>query len=371
MPEPTRTDHRKRVRRQPLRLPGVVGIVAACALVVAMLTGCSDDPGPVPDGSSIGAALRLVPDTKAARSSVLVTIYGRADRASGIREGVRTKAQELSRVARLQSAGVPGGDLGPNPRSGEQYGRLAYRPSDVVAEVVAGGEPPTFDAAVGTFDTKEVLAAAARTKSSAQRKVRGTEVVRWLDDATQSPALDTPVGDVPGQAGRLAFTSDGVLAYAHTDQAMNQMIDAGADEKMAMSTNRDLNEVAQRLDAEEVYAAFLSDTPVLSRLSRSRSRSALPAYRAIGVGAAGTRKRLRVVVVLVHSDKRTAAESLRTLRRSIATGIRFQTGQPWASILRRPRLVQHDGTVVATFDVDSPMLWQQLIYQGEPLLTTR
>lgn len=346
--------------------PGVVGVVVGCALVAASLSGCSDEPGSVPDGSSISAALRLVPNTKDARSAILVTIYGRADRAAGIETTPRTRAQELRRVERLTKAGVVGGDLGPNRLSGQRYGRLAYRPSDVVAEVTAGKPPGVLDSALGTFDTKKVLFAAARTANSTNRTVGDVEVVRWLPDNGVSNSLDTPLGELRGQAGRLAFTSDGVLAYAHTDRAMKQLIDVGADTSAALSADAHLSEVARRLDSEEVYTAYLSDVPI-----GKAGGGTLPRYKAIGIGAAGTTTHPRLVVVVADADKRTATSTLRALRRGVASGRSAMTNQLWAKVLTHPRLVQYDRTLVATFDVDNPTLWYRVVSQTEPLLATR
>lgn len=339
-------------------------VVAGVALLGSGLSACSDVPPPVVDASSITAQLRRVPNTANTRRSIYVTIYGRADDAAGTTFVKRqsSKKQELDRARKLlaDAAAFPG-VLGPNQNIEQQYRSLGYSPSDISAEVVAGLLPDTYDLAIGRFadkdgvsTEKEVLDHATQVKGSERKKVHGKAVVRWLDDLAIDPKLDVPIGPMRGQAGRLGFPHDGVLAYTHTDRSIEQFMEVETGDAPSLASDKDLAHVATYLDKEKAYSAYLSD--------RAFSRGILERYRAIGVGVAGTVAKPKLVIVLANADVKTAEANLATLRTTVASDQRY------AKALTRGRLARHGTTVVARFDASASSIWYQLLRRLDPLL---
>lgn len=358
------------------RLCRTAAVAIGGALLAAGMAACSDEPLPIADGSSMSAALRLVPDTGNTRRAIWITVYDRADRAAGTDTNPQGRAGELRRAATLlDEAGVAGGPLGLNQRTAQQYRPLGYRPSAVAAEITAGQRPETYTAAVASTTADPVLDAAAEVTGAQRREVHDTKVVRWLEDRQVDPSLEVPLGDLEGQAGRLAVPSNNVVVYAHSDRATEQLVGVASGDVSALSADHDIATAAKALDEAEAYSAYLSDHPIRSQQPRPRpgaptaSQGGLPRYRAIATGAAGTVAHPRMVLVLVDASERDAKTSVERLERTVATGISSQTARPWSEDLRNPRIERKGTVVVARFDVPTTRLWREVILRAEPFLS--
>lgn len=362
----------------PQRLVFRLGVaLAGAALVVTPLAACTDEGPAAPDGGSIAGMLSLVPDTEANRTFVLISLYEKAEKAAELKpQGGTAKERELRRIVRLSNdqkvgTGVANGDLGTGSRVREQYGALGYVPSDVTAEVTANLPPSQVTIATGEFDADKVLDKAAETKGSTRKEVDGTEVVRWLDDLAVDPKLETPVGQLSGQAGRIALPADGVLTYAKSDAISKSVNATVKGDRTSLADNDDLATVAERLDDLDVHSAYLSTEPVSAPKGQSQTGdpgSALARYDAIGVGAALKDKKPRLVVVLVHGSDRAAEQNAKGLKAKVADGKSAATGRPWSDQLSDPDIEQDGRVVVASFRVKNPTLWYRLVLQGDNLL---
>ncbi|CAN5745804.1 hypothetical protein BH10ACT1_BH10ACT1_20970 [soil metagenome] len=366
--------------------PRILALVAATALVATALGACSDDADDAPDAGSITALLERVPDTEANGRFVLVSLYAEAERDAGLEpQGKAGKARELRRLTRLTNdvdvgTGLPGGTLAASPYVAQQYGKLGYVPSDVEAEVTFGEPPSQGSVGVGTFDEDEVLDRAADVDGAERREVEGTRVVSWLDDQKIDLDLETPIGNLPGRAGRVAAPGGDLLAYTNDDAGMGRILATADGERKSLADDDDLRAVAEGLDDADVTGAYLSTEP-LGPAGGFRRRpggsdgaaakdQALQPYVAFGVGAALDDGTKELVVVLVHEDDESARENAGRLRRIVADGSSATTRRPWKSLLRAADVEQDGRLVEATFEVDDPTLWLKIVQQRDHLLAT-
>lgn len=380
----------------PRKLVPRLGIVlAGAALVATAAFACTDDGSAAADGGSIAGMLSLVPDTEANRKFVLISLYEKAEKTADLKpQGAKGRQRELRRIIRLTSdpetgTGVAGGELAAGPRlarpdvgagadGGGQYGALGYVPSDVTAEVAAGQPPNQVAIATGELDADEILDKAAEIEGSTRKEVDGTEVVRWLDDLAVDRELETPIGRIPGQAGRIAVPADGVLTYARTDAISESVNATVAGDRGSLADNDDLVPVAERLDDLDAHSAYLSTEPLRSRgPTRSPDQegngaegagTALARYDAVGVGTALKDKKPSMVVVLVHGSDQAAQLNTERLEANVADGKSFVTRRPWSDLLTEGDIEQDGRMVVATFRVERSDLWYRLVFQGDNLL---
>jgi len=350
--------------------------VAATALLVAVgLAGCSDDDGAAPDGSSIAGLLGAVPDTKENRQYVVAYRYDAAEEGADVDpKGDDESDRELDRLLQLsKEAGIgPNGvidtTLGP-----QRIGRLGFVPSDVVATVQAGSPPDTTDLAVVDADEDDVLDAAAKVEGAERTDVDGVEVVRWLDDREVDQDLDTPIGRIPGVAGRVGFTDDGLLLTATSDEVAAAAIATAKGDEPSLMDVPAIADVADALDDEDAFTAYVSvalgsDGSRTTPSQRADEQPALRSYAAIGLGNAWTDDGLELVIAIAHDDEAAAEANATALEEAVTKGTTAQTSQRLSELLSDPEVERDGTTVVGTFQVERPDLWYQFVVRFEPFL---
>lgn len=357
--------------------------VAALLVLPAGLQACTDGDqgGPSTEGDSVAGMIALVPDSAAAQAYAVVSLYAKAEEAVDLEvDGEAGASREARRITLLTAdvgtgTGVAGGPLAAGDRSVERYEALGYVPSDIRAEVVAGGPPEQVGVAVGDLDPDVILDAAEETDGAERNEVDGVEVVSWLGDDEVDPDLGTPVGDLPGQAGRVAVPTDGVLTYTNSDDTTQAVLDAVEGDGDSLADVDDLATVADALDDRDVHSALLSTTPV-SVDPRAQTREGaeematdiLTPYRALGTGAAIEDGRPRMVVVVVHDSDGDAEDNVERLERQAADGRSAATGGAWSELLTDPVIDREGAVVTASFAVENPALWLQIVLQRDNLL---
>lgn len=367
--------------RQPLR-PRLLALVLASALALGGLASCSsdgDDAGGGAQEGSITGLLALVSDTPANRGYVVVQRYDVAeDRATAWDEQGSVQDRELTRVSELgRQTGIGTLALMGGPRTATVYGALGFVPSDVRAGITAGQAPDVTEVALVEADEDAVLDAAEQAVEGATREeVDGVDVVRWLDDRKLDPELDTPVGNIRGQAGRVAWTAPGALTLATSDDVLAGAIGAGRGDGDTLADVEALRDVARALDEADAYAATLVGTPLEAspgpRATPEQIEAfeggALQPYAALGVGGDWGDDGLELVIVLAHDDEEAAEANEAALAEGVADGESARTRQPWSELLADADIRREGTVVVGRFSVESPGLWQQLVVAGEPLL---
>lgn len=340
-----------------------------------------DQPGAAADAGtddSVAALLALVPDTEGNRTQVIVSRYEAAATAAGLGP-VDGEREEMDRISKLTNdvetgTGVAGGEITGGPRAQAQYGLLGFVPSEVRAEVSAGQPPDQVSVAIGSFDRDDVLGRAAETSGAETVDVDGTEVVRWLDDLEIERGLETPIGDLPGQAGRVALPADQVLTYANADEISTAAIGAVRGDVASLADVDELAAVATALDEHDVLTAFLSTEPVETDPRMTPDTDAadgppgLLPYAAFGTGNRLVDGETSLVVVLAHDDADDAATNAERLAATVEDGSSAATRQPWAELLADPVIEQDGDVVTATFTVENPTIWQAIVFRQDNLL---
>lgn len=349
-------------------------LAAATVLLVAMgLGACSKDGGDAPDGSSISGLLGAVPNTEDNRGYVVVNRYDAAAAGAKIDpKGEDETDEELDRMLQLsQEAGIAGTGVMDMTRGVDQIGALGFTPSDVIASVQAGNPPNAIDLAVIDVDEGDVLDAAAKVDGAERTEVDDVDVVRWLDDNEIEMDLDTPIGRVPGQAGRVAFV-DGLLATASNDTVMEDAIATAEGDGESLMDVEGIAAVAEALDDEDAFTAFIAGRNLgpgeRATPSQREETPSLRSYEAIALGNAWSDDGLELVIAVAHEDEAAAKANEQALEDVVAEGTSATTATRLSELLQDPEVERDGTTVVATFSVEQPALWYQFVLRFEPFL---
>lgn len=347
-------------------------------------TGTAD---PQPDQSpdrSIHGMLTLVPDSDEHAELVLVSPYGLAEEAVDLDLDGQPgdEAYELDRLRALTLRAQTGvtlhsPEMAGGLRAQEVLGALGFWPSDLAAEIEVGQPPAVTKIAVGDFEPSDLLDRAAAIDGATRNEVEGTEVVRWLEDRTVDFNVETPIGRVSGQAGRLALPADRVLVHTTADAEMADAIDTIGDDGSSLANRGHLGAVATALDEEGVMAAYLSGFPVTPlggpmtpELEAQVSEDGLGPYSAYGVGGALDDGEPSLVIVLAHDNARDAEVNADRLASNVAEGNEPVAGRPWSEVLTEADIEVRGEVVIARFATEDPARWITIGRGWSPLLIT-
>ncbi|MGN6692588.1 MAG: DUF3352 domain-containing protein [Aquihabitans sp.] len=350
--------------RRPLPLrPSVALLVVGTALLAGGLAACSSDGGDTADGESIAGLLQAVPDTKANQQYVVVNRYDAAAEGAEVEtEGGGETDQEMDRLLQLsRQAGIVPTGVVDATMGAQRVGALGFPPSKVVATVSAGNPPDAIDLAVVDADEADVLDAAGKVEGSKRTEVDGVDVVRWLDDHEVDADLDTPIGQVPGQAGRVAFIDGGLLATSTSDAVEAAAIATAKGDDPSLMDDEGIAAVADALDEEDAFTAFISGVPLRAG-SRSTPQQGddqtprLQEYTAIALGNAWTDDGLELVIAVAHDDDAQAKANAAALKEAASDGTSAETAAPLSDLLGDPHVERDGTTVIGTFHVERPAL---------------
>lgn len=332
------------------------------------------------DGRSIEGLLRLVP-ADAADGMVLVSLYDvAAERADLDIEG--EPGQQEYEMDRLVALTDPVGRLGAATprlfgaaRLPHGFDHLLFAPSELTAEIQVGEPPNAVTIGIGP-DGGTVTDAALTFDGVTRREVAGTEIVSWLDDGEVDLTQTMPIGNLAGQAGRLAFPDDGVLVHTTNDADLERALAAIDGTSPSFTAHDDLVAIASVLDEEEAHAALLSGTPVQAVPGVGASKGdhvveptgALDPYSAIGIGPTFIDGRTGIVIVLTHASAEAAEANAKNLEQAIAERAEDTGSGRRPHPLGDPDIEARDGVLVARFTTEVPSAWIDLFVQRDDLI---
>ena len=191
----------------------IIGLVLSIAILAILLTGCSDEPDPIPlRQGPFNDLMKLIPLTEESRSTMWFNDYGLAREANGIQAPAEdASAEDLEEYLReLGSTGLAAGPWisGFTRESMAQLEQkyLGFGVVDVERSILAGEPPYTLEAVSGRFDpetTGASLAACAECDKPEIQEHLGVKFYSWGEDYKPDlkKRLQPPAYDVLGRGG--------------------------------------------------------------------------------------------------------------------------------------------------------------------------
>jgi hypothetical protein len=218
---------------------------------------------------------------------------------------------------------------------------LGLDPALVTGAITAGNLPENYQVLAGDFDPAAVEAAVrsdpvwADLLTSAEHE--GVSYYAWGDDFESDLSRVTPVRRL-GRGGRLAI-DDGYLYWVPWTAGMEGLIDAGAGRTATLADDPFLARCARALEEAGVYAAVLTDRPLLDDAG-----SAV----ALGTGGGGDEAGAFWVIAAIHNNAAEAEAAAAEVERVLTGGSTAATRQPWSERVSGIQVALDDTLMVVT-----------------------
>ena len=377
----------------------IIGLVLSIAVLGILLTGCSDEPEPVPlwQGPFFDL-MKLIPLTEDNRSIVSFNGYRLAREANGIQAPAEDASdQDLEEYLReLGSTGLAAGPWisGFTRESMAQLERkyLGFGVGDVERSILAGEPPYTLEAVGGRFDpetTDASLAACAECDKPEVQEHLGVKFYSWGEDYKPDlkKRLQPPAYDVLGRGGRIAVL-DSVVFRTLGTAGLRSLIRTYGGNGDSLADDPDLALAAGALQKLGAYSALLVGDverftdPLDSLLSaeeqaqlqKMRDQLQMEAgttsdkYSVLGAGVAKDSDDFVTILVFVYEDEGAASRKVQDFEERLANGRSMLTGQPWAEYFPESEVWNDGRALIARLRTEHHRIWEQMVMAVDSLL---
>ena len=378
---------------------GISALLPGAILLVMLLTGCSDEPDPIPlRQGPFNDLMKLIPLTEDSRSTVWFNDYGLAREANGIPAPAEdSSAEDLEEYLReLQLTGLAAGPWisGFTRESMAQLEQkyLGFGVGDVERSILAGEPPYTLEAVSGGYGpetTDASLAACAECDKPETQEHLGVKFYSWGEDYKPDlkKRLQPPAYDVLGRGGRIAVL-DSVVFRALGTAGMRSLIRTYGGNGDSLADDSDLALAAGALQNLGVYSALVAGDvekftgPVDSLLSpeeraqlqKTRDQLQMEAgttsdrYSVLGAGVAKDADGFITILVFVYEDEGAASRNVQDFEERLANGRSMLTGQPWTEYFPEGEVWNDGRALIARLRTEHPRIWEQMVLAVDSLL---
>ena len=352
-----------------MRRRGAAVVVLGVGLFGA--TACGDDGGA---GSAsrdtdrpVATMLAALPDTDALAVTVIVNDLAGAREVEGIDPDDADDEDEvvddlLEIAQRSESVRITPSEFSgsQSPEVDAWEDELGVTVAQVDRDVTAGFPPDHVQVVDGRFDPDAVADAVEGdddwNDALDEDEVDGVTVYSWLDDEEIEPERATPTRRI-GESARLALLADDRLAWARTDDAIEEVITA----ETTLADREDLGEVATVLDEAEVVTALLSAA------ADPGDDSPVDDHEAYGVGEAVDEDGdPQLVIALWHETEDEAEDAVADLEDLADSDLALGPLQ-WKEV--DVERIEQDGRIaLVVVGIEQPGRASRLVFAGDPLL---
>ena len=353
----------------------IIGLLVSAAMLAILLTGCSDEPDPIPlRQGPFNDLMKLIPLTEDSRSIVWFNDYGLAREANGIQAPAEAaSAEDLEEYLReLGSTGLAAGPWisGFTRESMAQLEQkyLGFGVGDVERSILAGEPPYTLEAVSGGYGpetTDASLAACAECDKPETQEHLGVKFYSWGEDYKPDlkKRLQPPAYDVLGRGGRIAVL-DSVVFRALGTAGMRSLIRTYGGNGDSLADDSDLALAAGALQNLGVYSALVAGdvekfTGPLDSLDR---------YIVLGAGVAKDADGFVTILVFVYEDDGAASRNVQDFEERLANGRSMLTGQPWTEYFPEGEVWNDGRALIARLRTEHPRIWEQMVLSVDSLL---
>ena len=345
------------------------GVPTTTATTTTTATSTTDDVAD--DAGWIVDLLARIPDTADSASLVTLADLAGAARAAGV--AVPSPGASPDEVTAYVLA-LPRDALLPEllQRTASDVGSLRAElgfDHAVVEAAVGAGEPPEqFLVLKGAFDAGSADAAVHSDPVWSDLLVTqehaGVAYYAWGADLEIDVERVTPARPL-GRGGRLAL-DDGYLYWVPWTAGLDSLIDAAAGAVPTLADGAPLRQAAEVLQRERVYAAMLTDVPLVAGPGLS---GALAPYLVLGLGGGRDDAGPFWVVVVIHDTAAAAEQSAAGFRSAIAEGMALGVNAPWSERVTGMEVTVEDAAMMAVLHSAVPEGdWMHALYTRDPLL---
>ena len=379
-----------------------IGLLVSAAVLSILLTGCSDEPDPIPlwQGPFFDL-MKLIPLTEDSRAFVSFNDYTLARELNGIQAPAEdANDEDLEEYLReLGSTGLAAGPWisGFTRESMAQLERkyLGFGVGDVERSILAGEPPYTLEAVSGGYGpetTDASLAACAECDKPEIQGHLGVKFYSWGEDYKPDlkKRLQPPAYDELGRGGRIAVL-DSVVFRALGTAGMRSLIRTYGGNGDSLADDPDLALAAGALQNLGVYSALLAGDverftgPLDSLLSpeeraqlqKTRDQLQMEAgttsdrYSVLGAGVAKDADGFVTILVFVYEDEGAASRNVQDFEERLANGRSMLTGQPWTEYFPEGEVWDEGRALIAMLRTEHPRIWEQIVLTEDSLLWIR
>ena len=372
----------------------IIGLVLSIAVLGILLTGCSDEPEPVPlwQGPFFDL-MKLIPLTEDSRSTVWFNDYGLAREANGIQAPAEdASAEDLEEYLReLQLTGLAAGPWisGFTRESMAQLEQkyLGFGVGDIERSILVGEPPYTLEAVSGRFGpetTDASLAACAECDKPEIQEHLGVKFYSWGEDYKPDlkKRLQPPAYDVLGRGGRIAVL-DSVVFRTLGTAGMRSLIRTYGGNGDSLADDPYLALAAGALQKLGVYSALLAGDverftgPLDSllnpgegaQLQKMRDQGTTSdKYSVLGAGVAKDSDGFVTILVFVYEDEGAASRKVQDFEERLANGRSMLTGQPWTEYFPESEVWNEGRALIARLRTERPRIWELMVMAVDSLL---
>ena len=379
-----------------------IGLLVSAAVLSILLTGCSDEPDPIPlwQGPFFDL-MKLIPLTEDSRAFVSFNDYTLARELNGIQAPAEdANDEDLEEYLReLGSTGLAAGPWisGFTRESMAQLERkyLGFGVGDVERSILAGEPPYTLEGVSGGYGpetTDASLAACAECDKPEIQGHLGVKFYSWGEDYKPDlkKRLQPPAYDELGRGGRIAVL-DSVVFRALGTAGMRSLIRTYGGNGDSFADDPDLALAAGALQNLGVYSALLAGDverftgPLDSLLSpeeraqlqKTRDQLQMEAgttsdrYSVLGAGVAKDADGFVTILVFVYEDEGAASRNVQDFEERLANGRSMLTGQPWTEYFPEGEVWDEGRALIAMLRTEHPRVWEQIVLTEDSLLWIR
>lgn len=257
-------------------------------------------------------------------------------------------------------------------------------------EASAGWPPINISIVKGKFDpekTQEALAESAKDDPPSTEIYDGNTIYSWGGDheINIGKRLEPPVYDMLGRGGRFVFQNDYAFR-ANATSPLKQVLYAQKDVQKSLANNPEFNFIAKELDSHGAMSAYLTNQTQSFEITRdllaassqsgvqgvdeyfSKGPVLLP-YQTIGLAIAKDQKGPFALIILVHTNEKTAEENASLLQQRINQTSSFITSINWTTMFTNTSVTSRGRVLTAKlYGPDIGRNWLAWYFNHDPLI---